>query len=196
MPLSSLESILPLYTPLLNVSLQTQCWVGRWGCSPRDLGTDRLLFFSILRVRTLHWPFQASAISFQHRLGWAQSFMWWEGPPATWSHLPRTRISWPLLLWTGVWSRSISSRKQKHLTCYNHQSHHFIHSIQHSFSNYILSAYHVLEETVLDLKWKERIHKKEKLQISQMPSPQFCMDYKREEWCFSKDDALVTNVYL
>lgn len=38
------------------------------GYSPRDLGKDWLLCFSILRVKTLHWLFQAPAISIS--AGW------------------------------------------------------------------------------------------------------------------------------
>lgn len=71
-PLSSFESILPLHMPVSNVTVyhyRPNAGLEVGDDSPRDLRKDRLLCFSSLRVKTLHWPFQALASSQQHRLG-------------------------------------------------------------------------------------------------------------------------------
>lgn len=110
----------------------------------------------------------------------------------------RIRILWPLLFWTGVLLLSTSSRKQKtKLTFFNDQSHHFIYSTQDSLNNYVFvpTIWWKRHSPCPKVKRKDSIKGKNS-KFHSCSLPPFFMDYKREEWYFSRDEALETNVYL
>lgn len=138
-----------LYASVKCVTIRLNAGLKVGGYSPRDLGKDRLLCFSILRVR--HYNGNSRPQQSVMNTGWGGHRVSCDEKvllPDDVTYQKNT-LAPPLLDRSIVTFHVLQKAKNQKtkLTFYNDQSHHFTHSTQHSFNNYVLSAYYMLEET-------------------------------------------------